>query len=830
MTLSIKGSKKLGQRSDETFRWATTINPELEQWRILAEEYLKTIVRAKPANLLNVGRFLKYIHENSMSTNPSEFLQFSYPAVSFYHSQLLGAVNSSEEIRRSLRQTYEFLNWVLYNYFSVEDDNGHKVVPSEYRNPFSPEIPNDAVTKGKRDETDKNILPYKFIKQLRNILCPIDATCFKDWKWAQEAIDTTSGGDWFVVNKATIDKDDPDCVWRQRETTHHEQKSKGLPQIVFELWSPVRSVALYVKLRLPLRTYQVRLLDSGEADTFRYKQDERRIAGRWLLNNNPLKQGSEKSPYKRGVFRQDSDPFTRVMMTGLYINTNKTADIDKDEWAKGYFIPWEETEVLYWSSKLRDWQAKYNPLDSPVSWTSLELKHLGHAKSDILLKQAGSSCFLFRDAAASEDDKKKPITNSSLQIFWPKLLLKLEETERDIRLVKSGTTTFFPLHSLRVSLITCYALEGGVPMPILSRCIAGHSRLIMTLYYTKMGVTYVSEKMDEAERRMAEQEQEEYQRWIKDATSRQLKANTAVNDPAVYQTVLNAQQSGASFIKGDKGICTKGCLGCETGGMVINDDTGKVSYGLVPGFPEQNCVRCRWFLTGPAFLPGLVHHFNVIGYKMSEVSERLNRFQKEVEDLENLRFEAEQFDRPFMKNEQLKKAERLYEQELIQNDKLANDYNATLRLILRSDAIIKEAPNNKEIQFVAVGNIESIKISLDDKPNKLFQIQTICNGAVIYPETDVSKAVLQRSQILDMTLAMNGQRPIFFTLTEEQQLIAGNAWMQLLIAQTNSLEEAIPYAEGIKKLKEIGLEEASMNLIQSSTGFRMLGLPPQEDK
>jgi hypothetical protein len=36
------------------------------------------------------------------------------------------------------------------------------------------------------------------------------------------------------------------------------------------MWSPVRWVALLAKLILPLRTLQVRMLDSGEADTWRY--------------------------------------------------------------------------------------------------------------------------------------------------------------------------------------------------------------------------------------------------------------------------------------------------------------------------------------------------------------------------------------------------------------------------------------------------------------------------------------------------------------------------------------------------------------------------------
>lgn len=815
------GSKKLGQSKDETFSWVTEINPDLEQWRSLAEEWLKTIKRDKYRAINAMGKFLdKYINQGQMSTRPSEFLRVDYPAKSF-DEICLSHMKSYKKLQE-LKFVNEFINWVLVNYFSIENDYGIKVIPNEYHNPISLDLPDDVTIKGRADESDKNTLPYRYIKQLRTILCPQDAIHFRDWKFAQEAMDTErNGGDWFVVEASIIDKSDPDCVWRERKTTKYEQEKKGLPEVVYELWSPVRAVALYIKLLLPLRTYQVRMLDSGEADTYRYEQLERHAAGQWSINHGLLKKGSEKYPVIRGVFRQFIDPITHIEMTGLYINTNKTADIGRDEWSKGYEVPWQHEEALYWMSKLRKWQEKYDPIEKPTAWTELEKNHLGQIKDQSILKQMGSTCFLFRDATGKGENKSKPIRGEGLNPLWYKLLLQLQELcdafgENNIKFVKINPTTNYPLHSLRVSLITAYALEGGVPMPILSKCIAGHARLVMTLYYTKAGITYVSEKMNEAEQRMAEQEQTSFARWVKDATYKQLEAYCATNDPVALQTVLNAQQSGASFIKDDKGICPKGALGCDSGGVYVNGDTGKTSYGVVPGYPEQNCVRCRWFLTGPAFLPGLVHHFNVLGYNMGETAERLIRFEQEIEELENLRFECEQNNNSFLENERLSRLEKLHQQEMQNNDKLANDYNATLRLIDRCIAISRQPSD--ELQFVAVGTMEDVKFAIGEVPNKFYQIQTVCNGATFFPETDVSKAVLQRSQILDLTLEFNGQKPIFFKLTPEQQLIAGNAWMQLLLKRTGSLNDAVPYVEGRKKLAEIGLENETVELLQNITG------------
>lgn len=809
------GRKNVGQTKDITFSWVTEVDPELEQWRSLAEEWLVTILRGKDTAIGAVGKFLNdYIHRHNITKVPSEFLSKSYSAVSFYdscHSHRKSMGNVCTE----MRQVENFLNWVLENYFSVEDDMGDKVVPIEYHNPITEDIPDRPRSSG-LTESDKNTLPYRYIKQLRRMLVPADALHFQDLSWAIEAIgDVKNGGDWFVVDYSLIDKNDPDCVWRERTTTKYEQDKKRLPEIVYKLWSPVRAVALYTKLLLPLRTYQVRMLDSGEADTYRYIQPLRQEAGHWTKNTGSIKEGTEKHPVRRGVFRKFFDPVAKLEMTGFYINTNKTADMDKEEYAKGYEVPWQYEEALYWLSKLRDWQEKYNPIDSPTPWTELERNHFGRIKDQNILRRMGVSALLFRDPTyQSKEDNSKPIRKEGLEPLWHRLLSELEKKLQasndtgdavQLNFIKNKQTTLYPLHSLRVSLITAYALEGGVPMPILSKCIAGHARLVMTLYYTKAGITYVSEKMNEAEQKLAEKEQDSYTRWLKDATYKQLEAYSVSNDPSSLQAVLSAQQSGASFIKDDKGICPKACLGCDTGYIQTNDDTGRQTLQPVPGYPEQNCVRCRWFITGPAFLPGLIHHFNVIGYNIGETAERLLRFESDIEQLENMRFETEQNGRIFQENEKLSKLEKLHQQEIQKNDKFANDYNATLRLIDRCITIIKKSSEDNGIQLVAVGQMDDIRLALSDEPNKLFQLQTLCNGAEIFPETDASKAVLQRSQIIDLTLAMNEKKPVLFTLTPEEQLIAGNAWMRLLINRAGSLKDAVPYLEGRKKLAEIGL-------------------------
>jgi len=177
----------------------------------------------------------------------------------------------------------DFLDWILLEKVSVEDDLQHRIVPYEYNNP----IARLSMSGTKPSETFKAPLAYCYIRELRTMLA--QGPNFRDWIWAQEALGTSGGGDWFKVNEDAIDRDDPDCVWRLRPD------GSGF---VYEMWSPVRAVALYLKLELPLRTFQVRMLDSGEADTWRYE------SGKWCLNESKLANGTERRPFNKGVFHR----------------------------------------------------------------------------------------------------------------------------------------------------------------------------------------------------------------------------------------------------------------------------------------------------------------------------------------------------------------------------------------------------------------------------------------------------------------------------------------------------------------------------------------------
>ncbi|ABE43640.1 gamma-mobile-trio integrase GmtZ [Polaromonas sp. JS666] len=825
-------NKHTGKGSDITFAHVLALDPRLLHWQELAAEWLGVQKSAVSVRRIALDKFLvQYILACDLPRHPMVFLTRTTPKPSLSEvllkAKAKGAVGSlSAEDVKVHKYVADFIDWVLLEKLSIEDDLGHRIVPHELHNPVA-RLSRSGIAAP--TETTKSSLSIRYIKELRTMLA--EGLHFRDWVWAQQSMEGGSnGGDWFMVAPQAINPDDPDCVWRERDTTEHEQKTHDLPPRVTELWSPVRAVALYVKLELPLRTFQVRMLDSGEADTWRYLHGTQ--GGSFVLNDSPLATGSARRPYQRGVFHRNASESG----AGLFINTNKTADITKPENAKGYIIPWAHETVLYWLDKLRQWQERYNPIRAPMAWRDLESKHFGFTPPHPeVLEARGTACFLFRDAAAEGRDRQKPLTRTALDRPWYLLLARLEQrcAENDetlddgtpIQFVDhdSKTMTYYPPHALRVSLISYLVLDLQLPIAVVSKLIAGHARIIMTLYYTKFGHAYMKEVLDAAERNVLAADEASHRRFLMDATMEQVSQRFAsVSVDAVRAAI--GQKSAAAFVFEDKGICPVGGAMCDVGGECIKERLTEQIYAPVSGYPQQrNCVRCRFFLTGPAFLPGLQAHFNAISYEAHERSERHNELHEEVTLMENRRADCERDGQLFTETRELERLSQRYEAEAEAMGMLVNDMQATHYLIARSLEIMKDA-NKDGVQLVAVGEMSDIKVAFTETPSELHQIEVLCENAVIYPEIDARKPVLRRSQLLDCMLEFNKMPPVFFRLNPRQQLAAGNAVMQLIQARTGSLKGALEYVEGLRRLRDLGIVDETWDVLAENVA----GTPARE--
>lgn len=835
-----KATKHAGKQNDLTYRYVLTMDPRMAGWVAYASEYVHTIRRGLPQTRRAIDAFLiRYLIAQDLPRNPLEFLKrttgkpalidvLTKTTAKRYRANSSDTPSNkpSEQLIKFNNSVVDFLDWVLQEKLSVEGEHGERVIPAVFHNPFE-NLSRSGI--GSPSETVRNSLPMLYIRRLRTVLS--EGMSFRDWKWAQEAVTSEKGdgSDWFIVDPSIVNRDDPDCVWRERKPSWTMRTNKNLPEVVTEMWSPVRTVALLVKLQVPLRTHQVRFLDSGEGDTWRYVWDGQ--GGGFELNDTAFAVGSETRPSQRGIFHREANG----KGVGLFINTNKTADVNKPENQKGYVIPWTNVQLLFWLAKLRNWQQRYNPVEGPMPWTELTARHwAGGRPAEAILAERSPTFFLFRDPTAKGQDKAKPLTDGSIATLWHKLLghleavLKNEEKDslgESVRLVDpdSRAGTFFPLHSLRVSLITGLIMEGGVPIEIVSKLIAGHHGLVQTIYYTKIGVDHMNKLMTDAEVRMTENEARGHKQFLMKHGRDMINQRYACVSEDGVIAALN-QRVEIGFVYDDKGICPVGRAMCDVGGEKLSEAQNRNDYAPVPGYPQnRNCIRCRFFITGPAWLPGLNAKFNNTAYEAMLAAERYNRFSEQVAALEAHRAKCEEVGVLFTMAFELEKQSAQLEAEVQTLDRWVTDLQAAQRLILRSIEINKNAIKDG-LQLVAAGTLFDIKTALVVSESELHAIEVQCRNAVVYPEIDGRQPTIRRSQLLDMMLDANKKPILFSRLSVEQQLQAGNAMMKLIEARAGSLENAVEFVEARGRLAQLGIVDEELTATIASVEDQRLAM------
>ena len=842
---------RVGALQDPELTYLIRVNPNFEQWRVYAVNWLaSTTANLGAAQTAIREIFIDYVSAEHLPSDPSTLLSAEWQRnnpVPSYRETALSTVGS-RHARAHFSKAIEFIDYVLETYYSAEDDFGRRVVSGDFRNFLADQGADIPAAKGQGAHSNKEVLPSRYIRYVRELICPSGAKNFGDLKWAQRSF---PAADWFQVDPEKIDKDDPDCVWRIRTIfAKGSRKQITKSKQVYEIWYPGRTIAMLLKLELPLRTYQVRMLDSGEADSWWYEgstcgrngRDELIYrAGQFRKSNSTLACNIGNIERHAGVFRRMPDSVSGKVFAGLFINTNKTQDRGQEQWDRGYVVPWQHGKVLYWCERLRDWQRKYNPISALVPCTALPEKVLG-TKTELQKQQMGSMCFLFRDPCAAQNERTWPIANGKLVVLWIKVLEELE-----VICARNGHTTvdgarlqfvyeedggrncgLYSLHSLRVSLITHLATEGGVEMQILSECIAGHARILMTLYYKKSGISYVSDVMECASERIKDEtaEQKSWIRWVKDASLKQLEVNSATVDVSVTQAIKDAfSQGGTSLIRTNLGLCAKGGMGCASGGKIIDEDTGVVSYGATPGYPQQkNCVRCRWFMTGPAFLQALVHHWNLLHFNLGDSGHRYLETSSEITALESAMLECQRLNKVFEHHARLEQLRHSLSVIYDGNEKIAEDSLATMKLIVRCKHIIDAAADpNSDVVLLAVGGMDEVKINVSEC-SELEQILTTAVGSTIYVDEDAQKAVLKAGNAFDRMLIMNDKEPLFFKLSEKELPSVVLHMTSLLQAYAGSIGKAVPFIEGAERLSALGLFGASNEIINLASAGNRLNL------
>lgn len=769
---SARWTKHLGnEKFANPFEWATDKGPQLAEWASLCHRWVEIATGNLVTKRTAGTHLLRHLAEfEDEVPTPLQYCRRDYRAPVAFREWIdaKADLGSAEHRARMMNTTADMFDWLLSEKLTLTDDYGHPVVSPEHCNPIT-----RVAKTANPAQTHREAMPVRYINELVSILT------------------------------------ENDMAWPKQQLTDYFSFYNKVEQRWERIWSPVRVILLLVKLHLPLRTFQVRVLDSGERDPEIYRK------GQWIPNDGPFAPRQSASASRKGFLRRFDDTKVLRTFTGFYINTNKTADRLKDAEDRGYEIPWQHQQVIDWIEYLRDWQMRYNPVDTPISWGDVNEQELRARHSKSKLADRGEVMFLFRDPCAP--DPRYPIRGSRLSAFWNGLMDELERRVAargevlpngdKIAFVKTRQSTgragspVYDLHTLRVSLLTAYATDGGVPIEILSKCVAGHASLLMTLYYIKTGPAYITEQLAIAQERIAEKEKESFVRFMLDAKLGEINESAAFLDGAGPDAIMAS--SPGSWVVNDKGICPVGGSRCSVGGPKVTSAKERVSdYAPVPGGPK-NCVRCRFFITGPAFLGGLVAHFNVQGYHLMEVSKKFRDQSDAIQQIENEMLAAERSGSLNFDSKKLDLAYERRDQLMKQVDDLAANWHDAYKLIERCKAIMASKNDPGALNLVLSGSQADLEVAIE-MTTDFDLINAVCQVANVYPAEDATMASLRRARLLDAMLAKNACRPIFAELTDDEALRVGNEFVTFLQARVGRAGAA-ELLEGRRVLNSAGM-------------------------
>ena len=768
---------------DEPFK-PDFIQAEYYLWADRIREFMK-IALGGESKINYLCRFVRYyIEKYDNSPSPEAFLTKEKPNIKPFKLEL-EKLNTDNMRRSVIIAVNEFLEYVITHHLTEEDpETGEIVRVMEARNPFALMMNSQTVTSPKRSESTKPCLQYHFVKKAQSWIIPENAKSFKDLKHLHNF-----DADWIKVKKSQIDFLDADCVYKQV----HKQ---------YFLWQPISWIHTYALTKVPLRGRQIAYNDSGEADQFIADVND---AGKiiWEQNKSDIAGFTSQQSFIR---RMKDDQL------GMFITTNKTSNR-----GEGYTIPWIPEDLAYWLVKLRKWQQKYNPLSSPTPWMRCIRTNLNETQR----KQKGVNCFLFR---AFGDIEPSNVGNA----LTPRLaaaLYHIQPKSLKLATLASGSKGFtlnhyksqYTPHSMRVSLITAYVMEMGMPVEVVMK-IVGHSSIVMSIYYCKVTQHDIRERLEKGEKLALKEKARATQIQIESNKIEEAKNQLVANNDELLSSLSNDIPTG-NFMFRDYGICPYGASRCEDGGEEIG--SSQLRAHVTSGYlGQQNCVRCRHFMTGPAFLGGLTSLANEVllqanlqsdicaelAHKIDVLERKINKLDQEeyFHEIQNKAFDTEL--REQLEIDQ-RKLESEYESAAKKMDMFLCDLQATYKLVKQTQALTRASIESDTNEFALLRQPEAeLQIEIDEV-SPLQQLHEVCENATIFESANASIAIVPRSQLLDRMAHINNLAPSLFMLNEKMQLEAGNQMVQLLKSRLKTWQRVNEVVSGAIKFSELGEDE-----------------------
>lgn len=709
----------------------------LKAWLKLGQYFIDRDEIGRQQRINGVRYFLKYLLLNpSITRDPKSYFDKSISIDPIFHY----------EPRDGDRKVFKFLESAFRELCCVLDDNGQWVCIDSKR--YAIPMAKPRSSNPQNNKTGREVMPAKLVQVLKTIVLENDFAWPKSLKV-----------DYFITD---------------------EGETK---------WYPGRAIATLLRLTIPCRNKQLLTTSSGDGDTWRYEAAEPYdltcgpAVGIWLRNTGRHAPTPGKVEIREGVFRREPRWGEGGSACYLFFNNNKTADLNKEVWAQGYVMPWDHPEAQGYLLYLRDWQEQYNPAHLRVSWSNV--RWLARDK-DLKSLSKKSDYFLFRDPCNQSLNKPQhPMTDTRLRTFWNELML---EAERRLNIVE-GTpedpapyrlitvfdkvrrdrpvATKYDLHSMRVTILS-YLHDNGVPLEFL-RQLAGHSSLVMANYYSVINPEKMVSILKEATTKWKGMAVDEWALYLKGVARERVKDLLVARDDGILEQVFAGDRDG--LVAKDHGLCPVGESMCDVG-LESFDIEGEKIYLPVPG-GKSNCVRCRYFCSGPAWLPGLVAHFNWLTLRLTKESRLLDSVRSAFNEVNREYLECIRDSRPFLDRKRLEQVRPVYDTANAKTNEVGHSWQATYQLIEAVRELARRETENptEGMSLVVQGGAEAMNYVLQ-KCHPTDLLAKICATASLYPGvSQPNEANQDLCCVLDRLLFNNKIPGILVTLGEEERRV-----------------------------------------------------------
>jgi hypothetical protein len=570
------------------------------------------------------------------------------------------------------------------------------------------------------------------------------------------------------------------------------------------LFSPVLQVFFQVLLIIPLRGIQLARFDSGEGDCRAFDGAKRVWQDNVSLAAGYWKQRDGQTAPERGYAKQLGDAVQPV--TGIFINTNKTGD--------PYVIPWEHPVVHKKLWELRLWQEEHFPISAPL--TPEQYVGSDEKAEEERLAALPSIFSLWRLPSGRRDHTHgAPPSWRRRDQVWQEIMLETERRwnernpERQIEIVKrqrkTGQTyrSLYNLHGLRVAGLTRLFMS-GVPLEILSKLVAGHAGIVMTLYYLKFKPAHIHQILDDASQNAIALSQafiDDFRIWSFDEARRNV---VSLHDGAIGAAVEQDTTHKLMYSDVTIGVCPFAGTRCSDGGETIVDTSnGRRDKRYVPvEGGEKNCIMCRHLISGPPFMTQLWLYGTAL----------LDRFDATSRQIAEL--ETQRENEIAMRQRATSPADRLRHQTKItaleiQSNALTSSNLLLLKGVHRTHRLLEMC---EKIRIGLSEHSGSDLVVQDTAPVvELMEVSDFERSSIItaasrlFPMLHNGETEARRDVFLDKVMWEAGERPLTFApLSPEQKRFGQDAFARMIMEKTDRVETQA-LIEGRVTLQDVGL-------------------------